>query len=1026
MNSVQPSESSCPACGTSTQFAGEDALCPGCLLGAALKRGYMGDEIQAPALDECGGYLLEKIIGRGGHGVVYLARRPGSIIPYALKMLASAQLAGPDELRRFRFEAEAVFQLNHRHIIRVVDIGEHEGFPYFVMDFAEGGNLAESSDQAFDPTAARHFAGDRVTLMVKVARAVHFAHERGVLHRDLKPANILLDRHGEPLVSDFGLARQLHASSGVTMTGAALGTPSYMSPEQAAGGSVTTATDQFSLGVILYQMLTGRTPFEGGGAIEILRKAAHEDAPDPRTFAPWLDRDLTTICLTALRREPARRYATVAMFADDLERWQRGEPVRARPLSAFERLVKWSRRHPVSATFGLTGGLACIVLLTLLVTGRQLLEKEKNNALRQEAVAQQSAREAMASERAATTARDAFQLNSYAADIYLAYRANADGHLGQARNMLARHLPAAGGADLRGFEWHALQRLCRGDDIRTFQDHSAAVMAVAFDPTGKTIASAGRDGRVVVRAVESGGLVNVLPKPDALYGQAANPLMAGVIARSGEMNALVAATRPAPEVLEQLGGPSKLGEIACIAWSSDGKSLLTASNGSYVRLWSMPDGELRGLIPVTTAKDLAFSADGGSLFVFRSMPEDARQHELRIYQAETLSLRRVIGGLLEPHAVSADGNLAAVMPETGNRIVLHDTRKNEPLYSLDHGFPVKQLAFSTDGKTLFGAELSGILVACWRTSDGQRTGSVFPVAGKYERFLPSPDGLRLAATGARQDLTFQALGGESPAAILRGHEDLIHALAYSPDGKRLASAGNDHSCRIWQATPAPAQGVGQAEFDAEPAIPPETVPAPPGGQLIRAASRHGQWVGDGMKHGMLRFYPLEESGHVRDLTSPDAPYSRLVAAPDGKGLAAFLPPCDLQLLDPDRGDWSTAWKLSEGTVGPIIFSPDGKWIASGGDDNVVTIRSRPSGETLAVLRGHQGRILDLAVSPDGRTLASCADDSTLRLWHVATWRELGTLHQGETMAHLKFSKSGDVLRGVTAGGQVRDFGGNGR
>ncbi|OYV05912.1 MAG: hypothetical protein CFE26_09105 [Verrucomicrobiales bacterium VVV1] len=172
MNPDSSSESRCPACGTSTQLASEDSLCPGCLLGAALTRGHMDEEPAAPAFEECDGYTLEKIIGRGGYGVVFLARRAGSSLPFALKMLASAQLAGPDEIRRFRFEAESVFQLNHRHIVRVVDIGEHEGAPYFVMDYAEGGNLAEKLDHAFDPTAAETSLVDHVQLTVKVARAI--------------------------------------------------------------------------------------------------------------------------------------------------------------------------------------------------------------------------------------------------------------------------------------------------------------------------------------------------------------------------------------------------------------------------------------------------------------------------------------------------------------------------------------------------------------------------------------------------------------------------------------------------------------------------------------------------------------------------------------------------------------------------------------------------------------------------------------------------------------------------------------
>lgn len=1025
MQSDSSSESRCPACGTSTQLAGEDSLCPGCLLGAALSRGPMDGEPAAPVLEECDGYTLEKIIGRGGYGVVFLARRAGSALPFALKMLASAQLAGPDEIRRFRFEAESVFQLNHRHIVRVVDIGEHEGAPYFVMDYAEGGNLAEKLDRAFDPVAAEASVVDHVQLTVKVARAVHFAHERGVLHRDLKPANILLDRHGEPLVSDFGLARLVHTPSGVTMTGAALGTPSYMSPEQAAGGSVTTATDLFSLGVILFQMLTGRTPFEGDSAIEILRKVTTEDVPDPRRLAAWLDRDLATICLTALHREPSRRYASVAMFADDLERWQRGEPVLARPLSTLERMVKWSRRHPVSATFGITGGLAAVGLISLFVTGSVLLRKERNHALHQEAIAKESERAAKESELAATAARDEFQRNAYAADIYLAFRANADGHLGQARQMLARHVPVEGGKDLRGFEWHALNRLCRGDDSRSFQDHGAAVMAVAFDPSGKTVTSAGRDGRVVMRSVDSGETLQELPRRDAPRDLAEIPLMTAVTARSQEMKALMMSTKLNPDELRMRGRPSKLGEISCLAWSPDGKTLLTAGTGNYVRLWSMPEGALKGLIPVITAKDLAFSGDGASLFVFASLPENDLRHELRIYRTDDLSLLRSIGNLREPHAISSDGTRIALVPEGGNRIELLDPQQEQAVRAWDPGFPIRQLAFSTDGMTLYGAEQGGILIGVWRTRDGQRTGSVFPIAGKFGRFLPMPDGKRMTSTGAGQTISIQAIDGGSPAAMLRGHEDVIHALAVSPDGKWIASGGNDHSCRLWPAMPATPPGVGESEFEPETRALPDSIPSPKGKVVVWAKGPQGYWVGDGQRNGSLRFHP-EDGGKAREFASPDGQYSRLFPSADGKRIAAFSWPRGLRWLELETGEWGEPWKLSEGTVGPIISSPDGLWLASGGDDNAVTIRNRVSGEALAVLRGHQGRILDLAISPDGRTLASSADDATLRLWHVPTWRDLGTLHQGETITRLVFSRSGDVLRGTTSSGQLRDFGGRGR
>lgn len=420
--------------------------------------------------------------------------------------------------------------------------------------------------------------------------------------------------------------------------------------------------------------------------------------------------------------------------------------------------------------------MAPIGLIALFVTGSVLVRKECHNTLHQEAIAKESALAAKESEQAATAACDEFQLNAYAAVIDLAFRANADGHLGQAREMPARHVPIGGGKDLRGFGWHALNRLCRGDDTRTFLDHRTAVMAVTFDLSGKNVTSAGRDGRVVVGSVETGETLVELPKSDAPRELAEIPLMTAVTTRSQELTALMMSTKLNPAELRMRGRPSRLGEISCLAWSPDGKKLLTAGIGNYVRLWSMPDGTLQDLIPIITAKDLAFSADGTSLFVFGSLPENGLRHELRFYREDDLSLLRSIGSLHEPHAISSDGSQMAVMPEGVNRIELHEMREGPAVRSWEPGFTVKQLAFSRDGKMLYGTELGGIIIACWRASDGQRTGWVFSIAGKFGRFLPSPDGKRMISTGAEQTISIEAIQADTVAASLHGHEDVIHAL----------------------------------------------------------------------------------------------------------------------------------------------------------------------------------------------------------------------------------------------------------
>src|SRR5881398_1808202 len=359
----------CRNCGAKVFSDAPEGLCTGCVLGAAIggagdlpavasakahdrdsakkdnANAAPGKEKTARAaelLGELGDYELLDEVGRGGQGVVFRARQKSLNRTVAVKVISLGQWASKAHLKRFRLEAEAAAGLEHPGIVPVHEVGERDGSCYFSMKFVEGGQLEEVVRRT--PMSIRQ----AVELMAKVARTVHYAHEHGILHRDIKPGNILLDAKGEPHLTDFGLARLVETESTVTRTMEVLGTPSYMAPEQAVGNnaSVTSATDIYGLGAVLYQLLTGHAPFAGGTTYETVRLVLDTEPRQPRLLNPKVDRDLNTICLKCLDKDPRRRYASALALAEDLERWLKREPIRARRTGLVTRGRKWVRRNP--------------------------------------------------------------------------------------------------------------------------------------------------------------------------------------------------------------------------------------------------------------------------------------------------------------------------------------------------------------------------------------------------------------------------------------------------------------------------------------------------------------------------------------------------------------------------------------------------------------------------------------------------------------------------------------------------------
>src|SRR5712671_5509523 len=308
------------------------------------------------------GYDVLEVVGTGGVGVVYKARHLGLDRIVAVKMLLAGGYASPRDIQRFQREAQAVAALRHPNIVQVFDAGEHDGFPYFTMEFMEGGSLHQAL--AGNPLPAPKTA----TWLAILARAVQAAHDNGIVHRDLKPGNVLMTTDGTLKVADFGLARRLHGEhrEAITLTGAHVGSPSYMSPEQVVGSASAVGPwiDVYGLGAILYEMLTGRPPFRGENPIETQRQVVHDDPVPPARLNPRVPKDLQTICLKCLHKDPAGRYATAAGLADDLERFLRNEPILARRISMFSRALRWIRRNPAGAVL-----LMLVSLLLMSGTG---------------------------------------------------------------------------------------------------------------------------------------------------------------------------------------------------------------------------------------------------------------------------------------------------------------------------------------------------------------------------------------------------------------------------------------------------------------------------------------------------------------------------------------------------------------------------------------------------------------------------------------------------------------------------------